>query len=156
MTNSRMSELPAIDDLRRLARRRVPRMAFDFVDGGAESEAGLARNRTAFADITLTPRYFVDVSERTTEVELFGRRYGSPLGIAPTGLAGLVWPCADNALATAARDRRLPFILSTPATLTIEAAAALAPGSVWFQLYVMNDRRITKDLLRRARATGSR
>lgn len=154
MASRRLAAAPSIDALRDIARRRVPRMAFDYMDGGAETEQGLARNRSAFGDITLTPRYFTDVSSRTSEVDLLGRRYGASIGIAPTGLAGLVWPGADAALALAAKERRLPFVLSTPATLTIEAAAALAPGLVWFQLYVMNDRAITEDLLRRAHAAG--
>lgn len=154
MREARLKRAASIADLRELAKARVPRMAFDYMDGGAESETGLARNRAAFDAITLTPRYLVDVSQRSAATELLGTRYKQPFGIAPTGLAGLVWPGADAALALAAHTHGIPFVLSTPATLTIEQAAKLAPGVVWFQLYVMRDRSITEDLLKRAQAAG--
>jgi isopentenyl diphosphate isomerase/L-lactate dehydrogenase-like FMN-dependent dehydrogenase len=152
MAYSRLSIAPSIDDLYLLARKRVPAMAFDYIDGGAGSEEGLRANVEAFSRMTLTPRYFVDVAKRSTEVALLGGDYSMPFGIAPVGLAGLMWPGVDAALAKAARQRRLPYILNTPASLTIEQAAELAPGSVWFQLYVLNDDSITQDLLRRAHA----
>jgi (S)-mandelate dehydrogenase len=107
-------------------------MAFDYVDGGAGSEQGLRANVEAFSRLTLTPRYFVDVAQRSTEVALLGRNYSQPFGIAPVGLAGLMWPGVDAALAKEAGQRRLPYILSTPASLTIEQAAKIAPGQSGF------------------------
>src|SRR5262245_52189911 len=119
-----------------MARRRIPRAAFDFLDGGAESERGLARNREAFDRVCLVPRYLTGIVERSQSVELFGRRYASPFGIAPTGLPGLIWPGADLALAAAAAAAEIPATLSTPASATIEAVARAAPRHMWFQLYV--------------------
>lgn len=154
MLNTSLSRLPSIADLRELARRRVPRFAFDYIDGGAEAEVGLRANVEAFSRLTLTPQYFVDVAKRSTEVTLFGRTYAQPWGIAPVGLAGLMWPGVDATLALEAGRRQVPYVLSTPASLTIEKAAEIAPEYVWFQLYVLNDTSITKDLLRRAHAVG--
>jgi isopentenyl diphosphate isomerase/L-lactate dehydrogenase-like FMN-dependent dehydrogenase len=150
----RLADAVNIDDLRRLARRRLPRAAFDFVDGGAESETGLARNRAAFDRLCLLPRYMIDVAQRTQTVELFGRTYASPFGIAPTGLANLAWPGADRTLAESAAAADIPFLLSTAATTTIEEIAAAAPRHTWFQLYFSRERRITEDLIRRAAAAG--
>jgi L-lactate dehydrogenase (cytochrome)/(S)-mandelate dehydrogenase len=144
----------SIDDLRRLARRRVPRVAFDYMDGGAESENGLARNRAAFERIRLVPRYLVDVTTRDISTELFGRRWSMPLGVAPTGLASLIWPGADFMLARAAAAADVPFILSTAATASLEDVAKAAPGHGWFQLYAGRDQDIVDDLVRRAHAAG--
>lgn len=144
----------SIDDLRRLARRRVPRVAFDYMDGGAESESGLARNRAAFDRLRLVPRYLVDVSSRDISTELFGRRWAMPFGVAPTGLASLIWPGADFMLARAAAAADVPYILSTAATASLEDVAKAAPGHGWFQLYAGRDQDIVDDLVRRAHAAG--
>lgn len=144
----------AIDDLRTLARRRVPRIVFDYLDGGAGAEANLRRNRSALDAVVLTPRYLRDVSARRTAATLFGRTYAAPIGVAPVGLANLVWPGADRLLAAAARDADVPYILSTAGTTALEEIAALAPDHTWFQLYVAVEEHITTDLIRRARAAG--
>lgn len=150
----RVARANSIDDLRRLAERRVARVAFDYLDGGVEAETGLARNRAVFDRVTLLPHYLVDVSRRDASVELFGTRYAAPFGIAPTGLGNLAWPGADLAIARAARDFDLPFVLSTPASTSIEQVAAEVPGRMWFQLYTPREPRIRNDLLRRAEAAG--
>jgi L-lactate dehydrogenase (cytochrome)/(S)-mandelate dehydrogenase len=144
----------SIDDLRRLARKRVPRVAFDYMDGGAESEDGLARNRAAFERLRLVPRYLVDVSVRDISRELFGRRWAMPVGVAPTGLAAMVWPGADFMLARAAAAADVPYILSTAATASLEDVARAAPDHGWFQLYAGRDEAIVDDLVRRAGAAG--
>jgi L-lactate dehydrogenase (cytochrome)/(S)-mandelate dehydrogenase len=144
----------SIDDLRRLARRRIPQVAFDYVDGGAESENGVQRNRAAFERLRLVPRYLVDVSRRDLTTELFGRRWAMPLGIAPTGLSGLIWPGADFMLARAAIQADVPFILSTAASTALEDIAKAAPENAWFQLYAGRDQDIVDDLVRRAGAAG--
>jgi (S)-mandelate dehydrogenase len=149
-----LARAASIDDLRRMARRRVPRFVFDFFDGAAETEAGMARNRDAFARLLLVPRLMRNVEARDLGVDLFGRRWGAPLGIAPTGLTGLIWPGADLHKARTAARLNLPFLLSTASSHTIEEVAALAPGQAWFQLYAMRDMEIVGDLLRRARAAG--
>ncbi|MGE5146397.1 MAG: alpha-hydroxy acid oxidase [Candidatus Eiseniibacteriota bacterium] len=143
-----------IDDLRRLARRRIPKVAFDYVDGGAESENGLARNRAAFERLRLVPRYLVDVTRRDLSTELFGRRWAMPLGVAPTGLSGMIWPGADLMLAAAATAADVPFILSTAASTRLEDVAKAAPNHSWFQLYAGRDQHIVEDLVRRAREAG--
>jgi (S)-mandelate dehydrogenase len=149
---------PTVDDLRARARRRVPRFAFDFVDGGANEETCVTRNRAAFQGVELLPRYCIEAKGTSTEVELFGARYAAPIGISPMGSPGLMWPGADEYLARAAQAARIPFVLSTPANASIERIAELAPDMFWFQLYRFphNDHAITFDLVRRADAAGAR
>ena len=149
---------PTVDDLRRRARRRVPRFAFDFVDGGANDEVCVERNIKAFRDVELLPRYCIDTKGASTEVELFGTRYAAPIGMAPMGSPGLMWPGAELYLAAAAQRARIPYVLATPANESIERIAAIAPDVFWFQLYRFphNDHAITFDLVRRADAAGAR
>jgi L-lactate dehydrogenase (cytochrome)/(S)-mandelate dehydrogenase len=141
-----------LDDLRVLARRKLPRIAFDFIDGGADDELCLERNRAAFERYRLVPRYLRDVSRRDQSVVLFGRTYASPVGISPTGLAGLFRPDADLMLAAAAREANVPFLLSSAANAALEDAVAVAPEHVWFQMYCTTDENINADLVRRANA----
>jgi isopentenyl diphosphate isomerase/L-lactate dehydrogenase-like FMN-dependent dehydrogenase len=102
-----------IEDLRRIARRRLPRVVYDYLEGGSEDQLTLRANREAFEAIRFAPRTLVDVSKRSQKVTLFGRLYESPVGIAPMGAAGLFWHEGDVALARAARSANLPFVLST-------------------------------------------
>ncbi len=148
---------PLVADLRRKARLRVPRFAFDFVDGGANSELGVQRNMDALAAVELLPRFCMDMSVVSTETELFGRKYAAPFGIAPMGSPGLMWPSADQLLAREAQRARIPFVLSTPANAAIEDIAAIAPDVFWFQLYRFagNDYATTFDLVRRAAEAGA-
>ncbi|SDV47233.1 alpha-hydroxy acid oxidase [Chitinasiproducens palmae] len=139
-----------LDDLRRLAKRKLPRIAFDFIDGGVDDEVCLQTNRAAFLRYKLMPRYLRDVSKRDQSVTLFGRTYSSPVGISPTGLAGLWRPDADLMQAAAARDANVPFLLSTSSNASLEEAVALAPNNVWFQMYCTSDARINDDFVRRA------
>jgi L-lactate dehydrogenase (cytochrome)/(S)-mandelate dehydrogenase len=143
-----------IADLRRMAKRRLPRVCFDFIEGGLEDEDGIVRNESAFAQHRLTPRYLVDVSKRELGTTLFGRRYALPVGIAPTGLAGLFRRGADLMLAEAAREADVPFIMSGASTATIEAAAKVAPEHAWYQLYAARDMRVAEDMIRRAADAG--
>ena len=143
-----------IDDLRRMARRRLPRFAYDYLDGGVEDETCLARNRTAFERYRLVPRYLVDVSTRDQSATLFGRTWTSPFGIAPTGLAGFLRRGGDEALAVAAVAANIPFVLSGSSNASIETIAALAPRHAWCQLYAARDPKITHDLIRRAHDVG--
>lgn len=145
-----------LDDLRRMARRSLPRIAFDFIEGGADDELCLARNRAAFAQHRLLPRYLRDVRVRDQSVTLFGRRYASPVGISPTGLAGLFRPDADLMLAAAARAADVPFLLSSAANAALEDALPVAPEHVWFQMYCTSDPAINDDLVARARSAGVR
>ncbi|SCK19233.1 (S)-mandelate dehydrogenase [Variovorax sp. HW608] len=140
-----------LEDLRRLARRKLPRIAFDFIDGGSDDELCLHRNREAFERHRLVPRYLRDVTRRDQSVALFGRTYASPIGISPTGLAGLFRPDADLMLAEAAREANVPFLLSSAANAALEDAIRVAPEHVWFQMYCTSDERINADLVERAR-----
>lgn len=144
-----------LHDLRLLARRKLPRIAFDFIDGGADDEACLQRNRDAFGRHGLLPRYLRDVAQRDQSVTLLGRRYSSPIGISPTGLAGLFHPDADHALAAAARDADVPFLLSSAANGSIEEVVQVAPEHVWFQMYCTTREDINADLVQRALKAGA-
>ena len=145
-----------LEDLRDMARRKLPRIAFDFIDGGADDELCLTRNRQAFERYRLLPRYLRDVSRRDQTVTLFGQTFASPIGISPTGLAGLFRPDADLMLAAAAREANVPFLLSSAANASIEDAMPVAPEHVWFQMYCTSDERINADLVQRARQAGVR
>jgi (S)-mandelate dehydrogenase len=145
-----------LEDLRQLARRKLPRIAFDFIDGGVDDELCLRRNREAFEKHRLVPRYLRDVSGRDQSVTLFGRRYASPIGISPTGLAGLFRPDADQMLAHAAREADVPFLLSSAANGALEDVVRIAPEHVWFQMYCTTDERINADLVARARKAAVR
>ena len=146
---------PTIDDLRRRARARVPRFGFDFVDGGATEEYCMARNTSAFQAIELLPHYCID-GKATTETELFGRTYAAPIGVAPMGSAGLMWPGAEKLFAAEAQARRIPYVLATPGNASIEEIAAIAPDVFWFQLYrfAKNEHAIGFELIKRADAAG--
>lgn len=143
-----------IDGLRRAARRRLPKILFDWLEGGTDGEALLERNLAQFAGYALVPRCLVDVSARDPSCALFGRRYASPFGVAPTGFAGLLRPDADLLLARAAAARGVPFVLSGASIASIERVAAAAPGRTWFQLYAARRPEVSRDLMRRARAAG--
>jgi (S)-mandelate dehydrogenase len=147
---------PTIAYLREHARHHIPSFAFEYCDGGAGSDKGIARNWAALDAVELVPRYGVMPSLPACEVELFGRRYAAPLGIAPMGGPALVWPGADRFMAAAAQKARVPYVLGTVGGLTIEQAAQIAPDVLWFQLYRLarNDHAIGFDLMRRAEAAG--
>ncbi len=161
--NLRYAELhrlyPSVAYLRRRARRRVPHFAFEYGDGGAGfDDAGIRRNWAALDAVELVPRYGLIPSPPPCDVELFGRRFSAPFGVAPMGGPSIVWPGADLHLARAAQRARVPYILSTVGGATIERIAEIAPDVFWFQLYrfAKNDHAIGFDLIRRAEAAGCR
>lgn len=151
MTDRRIQ---AIDDLRRIASKRVPRVAFEFMAGGAEDFFTLENNREVFERIRFRPRTLVDVSRRSTEVEVFGKTFGFPFGIAPTGAAGLYCHRGETAIARAARAANVPFVLSTSSFEPMEDVARDAGGTLWFQLYMSKDRAAAERLVLRARDAG--
>lgn len=142
-----------VADWRRLARKRLPRMIFDYLEGGAGDEAGLQHNRDALRRIRFVPDRLIDVSRRGQGGTLFGVPRCSPLMIAPTGLNGLLWPKGDIALARAAAQRGIPFALSTAGNATLEEVAGEAGGDLWFQLYVLQ-RGLADSLVQRACGAG--
>jgi len=147
---------PTVAYLRQHARRHVPSFAFEYMDGGAAGDGGIARNWNAFDAIELVPRYGVTTALPPVDVELFGRRYSAPIGIAPMGGPSIVFPGADQYLAAAAQRARVPYVLGLVGGMTVERAAAIAPDVLWFQLYrcSRNEHAIGFDLLRRAQAAG--
>lgn len=143
-----------IDDLRKAAKKRAPKIIFDFIEGGVEDEDGISRNEQAFRNRRLVPRYLIDVSERDQRTTLFGHEYSSPFGISPTGLAGLFRPGADLMLAQAAREANVPFIMSGASTASMEELGRVAPAHGWYQMYTAKDKSISEDMIRRADEAG--
>jgi (S)-mandelate dehydrogenase len=143
-----------IADLREVARRRIPHFVFEYVEGGAEDENTLRCNRRAFEDLSFIPQTLVDTTARNHKIELFGRPSAAPLVVAPTGMSGMIYPQADIALARAAASVGIPYCLSTVSTTRLEDVAASAGGRLWMQLYVMRDRAVAEDIMRRADAAG--
>jgi isopentenyl diphosphate isomerase/L-lactate dehydrogenase-like FMN-dependent dehydrogenase len=156
MPASLLARAASVADLKKRARRRIPRFAFDYLEGGCNQEIALARNRSALDAIVMEPRYLEDCAPPDLSVSLFGRRYDAPIGVAPVGLGGLLWPRVAEYLAEAAGRANIPFCLSTVATTSIERAAELAGECLWFQLYTPTDPLIRDDLLDRAAAVGCR
>jgi (S)-mandelate dehydrogenase len=143
-----------IEDLREIARRRVPAFAFEYVEGGAEDEATLRWNRAALESIRFVPNTLVDTSSRHQRITLFGHQSSSPLIIAPTGLNGMLRHRGDVALARAAAAAGIPFNLSTVSNVRLEEVAAEAGGRLWMQLYIMKDREIARHIVTRADEAG--
>jgi L-lactate dehydrogenase (cytochrome) len=143
-----------IDDLRRRARRNLPRAVFDFGDGGAEDEVTLRANSRDFQRLTFRPKVLTDVSKRDQSTTVLGQKISSPLILAPIGLAGMFAPRAEILAARAAAKRGIISTLSTLSVSSIEDVAASASGPLWFQLYVMKDRDLTRRLVERAQQAG--
>jgi len=150
----RIDQAVNIEDLHRIAKRRLPKIAFDFIEGGLEDERGLEANTSAFHKHRLLPRYLVDVSKRDQTKTIFGQTFASPFGISPTGGASLFRNHADLMLAEAARDANIPYIMSGASNDTIEAAAKIAPKNHWYQLYAARDHAVNADLIKRTADAG--
>lgn len=147
-----VEEAISIADLRALARRRLPKAVFDFIDGGAEGEITLKRNRSDFDRLQLLPRVLVNVSHRDPSTTILQMQSALPLIVSPTGLAALAWRDADIALAAAAQAHGVPFTVSTASSVSMERIREAAPAArLWFQVYVYKDRELTRRLIRRAR-----
>ena len=142
-----------IEDLRRRARRRLPKVIFEFIDGGAQDETTLHANREDFQKWRFRTRVLTDVSKRDQSITLFGQHCASPLILAPTGLAGLLSRRGELAAARAAEKYGVPYCLSTMATCSIEEITTETTQPKWFQLYVLRDRGLTKEFIERARAS---
>lgn len=142
-------------DLREAARRRLPRFVFDYLDGAAEDERCLRRNQAALEALELQPTCLRDTAQVDTSIEVFGTRWAAPLGVAPIGLCGLVRPGGDLLIARAAAAAGLPYMLSTASNARLEAVREVAGSAPqWLQLYVMGERSIAEQMLRRARRAG--
>ena len=150
----RLNDAINIEDLHQIAKRKLPKVIFDYIEGGVEDERGLARNEAAFHKHRLLPRYLVDVSKRDQSATVFGRTYASPFGISPTGGVGLYRREGEVMLAQAAAEANIPYIMSGGSNASMEEAARVAPNNVWFQLYAAKDSNITDALIGRARDAG--
>jgi L-lactate dehydrogenase (cytochrome) len=148
------SQYPSVSDLRKRAKFKMPKFAFDYLDGGCNDDINLNKNRTDIQKIELIPNYLSDFDESLMKTELFGHTYDAPFGIAPIGLQGLMWPNSPEILAKAAMEHNIPFILSTVTTSSIETIAEITEGKSWFQLYHPADEKIKNDLLDRAENAG--
>jgi L-lactate dehydrogenase (cytochrome) len=148
---------PTIYDLRRGAERRLPHFAFEYGDGGAGDDTGIRHNWAALDSVELIPRYGIMPKLPPVGVELFGRHYAAPVGVAPMGSPIVVWPGADKLLARAAQRARVPYTLGVAGGATIEEIAEIAPDVFWMQLYRFagNDHAIGYDVIRRAEAAGA-
>lgn len=145
-----------VDDLRREAVRRWPRAVRDYVEGGADGEVSLERNRRAFRDFDLVPRVLRDVGAVDTSTRLLGVKSALPVALAPTGYTRMMHSDGELAVARAAAAAGVPYTLSTFATTSVEDLARHASGDLWFQMYLWRDRSLVIDLLQRAAATGYR
>ena len=148
------SKYPSVKDLRKRAKFKMPKFAFDYLDGGCNDDINLNKNRTDIQKIELMPNYLSDYDKSLMKTELFGHTYDAPFGIAPIGLQGLMWPNSPEILAKAAMEHNIPFILSTVTTSSIETIAEITEGKSWFQLYHPADEKIKNDLLDRAENAG--
>lgn len=145
-----------VDDLRSAARRRLPRGAFDYIDGGAEDERSVTDNVAAFAEQRLHPATLCGVDDVDMTTAILGRPAALPLGLAPTGFARMAHTAGELAAARAAADAGLPYTLSTMGTMSLEDVAADADADRWFQLYIWRDRALSRELVDRAAASGYR
>ncbi len=145
---------PSIDDLRERARQRIPRFAFEYLDGGCNEDVNLYKNTAELREVELKPYYLTPHTGSDLHTELFGHVYAAPFGIAPVGLQGLIWPNSTEILAKAALAHNIPFILSTVTTSSIERIGQLTEGKFWFQLYHPADNALRDDILDRAEAAG--
>lgn len=153
----RLARCHTVADLREAARRRVPRAVFDFVDGAAEGEVSLARSRAAFDRVEFAPAALAGFDEVSTATTILGTPSALPLVLAPTGFTRLSHHDGEAAVAAAAAEAGIPYALTTMSTVSIEdVAAASGDGTRWFQLYLMRDRGLTRELVRRAKDAGYR
>ena len=153
-TKRRLAKCANIDDLRLLAKRRLPGGVFDYFDGAAEDEIAKANNSAAFANIELRPRILIDVSAIDTSTTIMGQSVPFPIALSPTGFTRIAHPQGELAVARVAGALGLPYTLSTLGTRSIEDVAAVATGPLWYQLYVWRDRGLSRELVQRAKAAG--
>lgn len=140
---------PSIEDLRAKAKKRIPKFAFEYLDGGCNEDINLYKNTYELRKVEMKPRYLVPFKGANLKTELFGHEYDAPFGISPVGLQGLMWPKSPEILAKAAFEHNIPFVLSTVTTASIETIAKITEGRAWFQLYHPAEEKVTKDLIKR-------
>ena len=155
MFNEKLEDALNVHDLRRMAQQRLPKWLFEFVDRGTEDEVALRNNRAAFERIKLKTQVLCDVSKRNQQIELFGNTHDMPIGIAPTGAAGMLYYKGELELAKAAKAANIPFTLATGSNTSMEEIARDVGGTLWFQLYMWQDVRLSHELVERVKSTGA-
>jgi len=148
------SNYPSVEDLRKKASQRIPKFAFDYLDGGCNEDVNLYKNTKEIRDVELVPQYLTRHTTSSAKTTLFGVEYDAPFGVAPMGLQGLMWPKASEILAQAAHDHNIPFCLSTVTTASIETIAEITEGKSWFQLYHPTEDRVRNDIISRVESAG--
>ena len=146
------SNYPSIDDLRKKAQKKIPRFAFEYLDGGCNEDVNLAKNTAELREVELKPYYLNNYAGADLRTELFGHVYDAPFGIAPVGLQGLIFPNSPEILARAAFQHNIPFILSTVTTSSIERISELTEGRAWYQLYHPAEMAVRDSIIQRAAA----
>jgi L-lactate dehydrogenase (cytochrome)/(S)-mandelate dehydrogenase len=144
----------SVDEVRKIARRKLPKMVFDFADGGSETEGTMRRNELAFSDLQLVPRPMNGSTHRDLSVNIFGDKLSMPVLVGPTGFAGLFWPHGEIASAEASHDAGIGYVMSHASTVTIEDLAKSASGLLWFQNFIYKDRGLTRSFASRAAHSG--
>lgn len=144
------SKYPSVEDLRTRAQKKIPKFAFEYLDGGCNEDVNLHKNTSEIRDVELLPQYLSKHSGSDLSTELFGHTYDAPFGIAPVGLQGLMWPNSPEILAKAAFEHNIPFCLSTVSTSSIERISELTEGHAWFQLYHPTENSLRDDVIKRA------
>ena len=144
----------SVDDARRAARRRMPKIIFDYLDGAAGDEYACRQNTVLIDQWRLQPRVLTNIESRRLRKTLLGREWGLPFGIAPMGMCNLSWPNADSIMAAAARKYDIPLTLSTMASSNIEVTRRRAGDNAWFQLYVGQSEAVAFDMVERAEQSG--
>jgi L-lactate dehydrogenase (cytochrome) len=145
---------PSIADLRNRAKSKIPKFAFEYLDGGCNDDHNLRKNTTDLREIELVPQYLKSTVNVSLKTSLFDTEYDAPFGIAPIGLQGLMWPKAPEILAKAAFENNIPFILSTVTTSNIEKIGEITEGNAWFQLYYPAKEEVRTDIINRAAVAG--
>ncbi|WP_369049289.1 alpha-hydroxy-acid oxidizing protein [Tenacibaculum sp. UWU-22] len=159
MTNNKKqisfdTRYPSIEDLRQKAKKRIPKFAFEYLDGGCNEDVNLNKNTAELREVELLPQYLSKHTASSMKTKLFGHTYDAPFGIAPVGLQGLMWPNAPEILAKAAFEHNIPFILSTVSTSSIERISEITEGQAWFQLYHPTENSLRNDILKRCDESG--
>ena len=143
------SRYPSTEDLRQKARKKIPKFAFEYLDGGCNEDVNMYKNTSDLHSIELIPQYLKHYSGINMQTELFGHTYDAPFGIAPVGLQGLMWPGSPEILAKAAFRHNIPFVLSTVTTASIETISEITHGKAWYQLYHPTEDSLRDDIIRR-------
>lgn len=148
------TNFPSIEDLRRKTKERIPKFAFEYLDGGCNEDVNIKKNTEELREVELIPRYIKAFKNSSLRTTIFGSTYDAPFGIAPIGLQGLMWPNAAEILAKAAHKHNIPFVLSTVTTSSIERIAEVTEGKAWFQLYHPAKETLRNDIIERIRVAG--